>query len=246
MGERVFRKIGILAALGWAAIAFEATAKADVFSFTYSELAGSFTADGPDSGLFSAVDQLGVLPVQTEGDVSRLVPVADSVVLNFADAAIGSASVDLSVATTAITDDDALASGSLTLVDVDGDTITGDISGEWIRVGASANLVALLTGITLTNTSLDGTFDGTGGNAWSMTFDEPQPFVGNVITLAFGAWFTDGGGDLVNFQDVTTLASGAVSGTDPLIPEPATLSLALIAGWIVIRRRRATQARRAA
>lgn len=235
MGEREFvraRSVFIVAAALTVGHAFVSAARADVFSFTYSELDGEFAATGPDTGIFTAVDQNGLTFFQTQGDVTRLAPAEKSATFDFADAAIGSASVDLSIAASAITDDDALALGVLTLADVNGDTITGNISGQWIRVGATANLLAILTDVTLNNTSQDGTFDGTDGGSWSMTFDTPGPYTGNVIAIAFNGWFTNGGGTVVNFDDVTTLTSGAVA---VAIPEPTTLALLTLGGLAFFR-----------
>lgn len=237
MGERKFvraRSVVIIVAGLAVGHGFASAARADVFSFTYSELDGDFATTGADTGIFTAVDHANVVPFHTQGDVTRLVPVADSTTFDFADAAIGSASVDLSVATSAITDDDALALGVLTLADVDGDTITGNVTGQWLRVGASANLIALLTDVTLNNTSQDGTFNGTDGKSWSMTFDSPGPYHGNIIALAFNGWFTDGGGTVVDFNDITTLASGVVT-APPTIPEPMTLSILALSGLALLR-----------
>lgn len=235
MGERilirthaaVFTAVWLVAGLG-----LHSTARADVFSFTYSELEGDFAVTGADSGLFTAADQVGILPFHTQGDVTRLAPPTDTAIFDFADAAIGSASIDLSVAASAITDNHAVASGTLTLVDIDGDTISGSISGQWIRTGSSAALIALWSDVVLDNKSMDTTFDGTDGSSWSMTFSLPGRFSGNVVALAFDDWFTDGAGTVVGFENTTTLASGAVL---HVVPEPGTLSLLAIGGFAALR-----------
>jgi hypothetical protein len=225
--------------LWFVGLGIQTQAKAEIFSFTYSDLDGDFEATGPDTGLFTAVAQAAVFLAPTQGDVTRLVPTTGSVTFDFSDPAIGAAGFDLSVTTTAINGNTAIATGFLTITDIDGDTITSMIDGQWIRVGASANLIALLTDVELDNTSNDATFDGTDGAPWSMNFAVPEPYEGNIITLAFQDWFTDLAGTVKDFNNSTTLASGVVTGnTDPPVPEPATFLFLAITAIPVIRKTR--------
>ena len=203
---------------------------ADILSFTYSDLDGDFTAT---SGLFAAVDD-----ADSDGDVTRLVsPVGDAFFAGtLADNGFpGLASFNVTMTVTSATTDSALVvpgAATITLSDVDADVFTGMVEGTWYNLGGSANFVGLISGFLPVNTSGDGTFDGTDGSSISMDFGEDLPFDGNIITLAFGTWFTDGSGTAHDFSDATTLASGAV------VPEPAMLSLMVLSGLAISMRRR--------
>ncbi len=214
-----------VAALVWPA---SSLASQDLLSFTFSDLDGDFVDSGGGAYVFTAADDS-----DTDGDVTRLAsPAGDAffagTVADSGFPASGSFTMELGVG--AITTGGASSVGTLEIVDADGDVIAASVSGGWINVGGSANFVGLLSSVTVT--SDDGTFDGTDSGSFSTSFAAPQPYTGNVINLSFGEWFTDGGGTVLPFSDVTTLTSGAV------VPEPATLSLLAIGGLATLLRRR--------
>ncbi len=203
----------------------------DLLSFTYSDLDGDFTAS---SQLFTAVDD-----GDSDGDVTRLIdPIGDA----FFAATIpdggfpGLASFGISMIVTDIDTETAVVApggGSLILSDMNGDEFTSLLEGTWYNVGGSANFTGLISDFLPINTSGDDTFDGTEGSSILMTFgDYDPPFQGNIITLAFGGWFTTPDGTVHDFSDATTLTDGVV------VPEPVSLSLLSLAGLAVLGRRR--------
>ena len=198
----------------------------DLMSFGYTDLNGSFSAG---SSLFTAVDD-----GDSDGDVTRIIAPASTAFFN-GDGAVGfpsGAAFNLSATLTGLTSAGATVApgdGSITLTDVNGDTFTGNIEGDWVNVSGSAHFNGILTNVTPNNTSLDGTFDGNSGS-FSMNFPATPPFTGNVITLEFGNWFTTGAGVPQSFSGATTLTAGAI------VPEPATLAMLALGGLAALTR----------
>lgn len=196
----------------------------DVLSFTYSDLNGSFDTA---SSTFTAIDDF-----DTDGDVTRLIdPIGDAFFAGtLADGGFAmSGAFDLSLTLSNITLLGADSVGTLTIVDLTGDQITADVTGNWLYNG-SANFFGLLNNVAVVDISGDGTFDGDSGSSFSLAF--PDQLAGNTIALAFGTWFTNDLGGPQGFSGVTTLASGAV------IPEPTTLALLALGGLIATARKR--------
>jgi hypothetical protein len=196
----------------------------DAFSFTYSDLSGNFDIG---SSLFTAVDDF-----DSDGDVTRLIdPMGDAFFAGtLANGGFASlAAFDLTLSMSNITASTADGVGSLMLVDLTGDEITADVTGDWFNNG-SASFIGALANVTVVDHTGDGRFDGDNSSWFSLDF--PGELTGNTIALAFGAWFTDDLGAPQGFSDVTTLASGAV------VPEPATLTLLALGGWAVAARKR--------
>lgn len=193
----------------------------ELFSFTYSDLNGSYDAT---SMIFTAADDS-----ITDGDVTRIISPGSTAFFagTVGDGGFpGLASFHLETSITNLNATSAdLVSGSLQLYDFDGDVISGDLSGAWTNIGGSAHFNGLLSNVTIT--SGDGFFHGTDGSSFSTVFPVDPPFEGNIINLTFGAWFSDG-----DFENRTTLTSGVV------VPEPATLALLALGGLACVARRR--------
>ncbi len=225
---RIFNVTGPMVALGLVLGLCPTSFGQELLSFTYSDLDGDFTAS---SQLFTAVDD-----GDSDGDVTRLIaPTGDA----FFAATIpeggfpGLASFGISMTVTNIGTETAVVApgdGSLILSDVNGDEFTSLLEGTWYNVGGSANFLGTISDFWPDNSSGDDTFDGTDGSSIVMDFRNP-PFDGNIITLAFGDWFTDPEGRVRDFADATTLTSGVV------VPEPVSLSLLALAGLAALRRR---------
>lgn len=212
-----------------ATVQFAAARTVDLMSFGFTDLNGSFTSG---SSLFTAVDD-----GNSEGDVSRLIsPTGDAFFVSGGPGGFpGLAAFDLTMTVSAISPTLATVlpgAGSITMTDVNGDTFTGGVQGTWINVIGSGNFVGVLTNVAANNNSGDGMFNGNTGS-FSLAFP-PPPFVGNILTLAFQDWFTDGSGALHDFRGSNTLAEGAV------IPEPASFALLLVGGLAAAVRRRRT------
>lgn len=94
----------------------------------------------------------------------------------------------------------ATATGEFTLTDIDGDTITGDITGNWGLIGGYTHFSGEMSDIQWT--SDDGFFNGNDGsddNAVPLDLITLPPWEGNIIDLTINyheAWmlYTDWGG----------------------------------------------------
>lgn len=204
--------------------ATQASAQMPILTYGFTDTSASFTLN-PDmvSGTYSAVADS-----DTDGDVTRPLPISDTAYFE-QDFTGGMADFVLSMAITGIGPGTANATGSFTITDVDGDTITGNISGTWNQLaGIFASFEGSLSNVTVT--SNDGMINGTTGSfAADLTnVGGPGPYPGAIVLLMLpGNWFTG------NFSNANTLVQGAV------VPEPATLALVILGGLAAIRRRAA-------
>lgn len=191
----------------------------DLLSFGFSDLVGIY--DG--SSLLSVADD-----GNSDGDVTRLVAPTGTAFMSGDSVSgfPGMAAFGISMTISAVDAMSAMGNGTITITDVDGDTLSGTLMGNWVNVNGSGNFVGQITNFM--PVSDDGWFNGTDGSSFSMTFPVAPPFEGNIITLVFNRWF-----DEVGFQDATTQVIGAV------IPEPATLALLALGGLLAVRRRQA-------
>jgi hypothetical protein len=86
--------------------------------------------------------------------------------------------------------------GDFTLIDIDGDTITGDVAGTWIMYDVPI-FAGNLSNVEWSQNDVgesDDLFDGDAGTEASMLFSAPQPWSGTLIelTASGAAWFEDG------------------------------------------------------
>ncbi len=213
---------GCLAAL--LLVTAPASAQMPILTYGFTDTSAAFTLN-PDmvSGTYSAVADS-----DTDGDVTRPLPVSDTAYFE-QDFTGGMADFVLSMAITGIGAGTANGSGSFTITDVDGDTITGNISGTWNQLaGIFASFEGALSNVTVT--SNDGMIHGTTGSFAADLSDVggPAPYPGAIVLLMLpGNWFT------ANFSNANTLVQGAV------VPEPATIALVVLGGLAAIRRRAA-------
>ncbi len=206
--------LGLLAALALGSGSVQA---ADLMSFSFSDLLSQF--DGTSTLMINDDDN-------SDGELTRLIPVVG-------DAFFGpnSAAFNIGMTVSSITDTTATGAGTITFTDADGDIFSGDLTGEWLNITGSANFVGQIMNFGPDSSGGDGIFEGTTGGSFDMDFGSAPPFAGNIITLVFGNWFTDGAGTTLAFDSPTTEAIGAI------VPEPATLALLAIGGLIASRRR---------
>jgi hypothetical protein len=199
-------------------------ASADIASFTYSDLLGSYDAD---SGVYSAV--AGDL---TAGDVTRLDTRTGTAQFDTGFRTLGTlADYQLEIQISNIQGSTADGNGTLTITDDNGDTITASISGEFRTFAGAVSYNGFLTDVLFNNVSGDGTFDGTTSGSFATDFPAQPPYEGSVVNLYLnpGDFF---GGD---FDNAVTLSNGLI------VPGPsvlATLGLAAMAG--ATRRRKNT------
>ncbi|MBL8757253.1 MAG: hypothetical protein JNK35_02345, partial [Phycisphaerae bacterium] len=158
------RKTVLVAACALPAmIASQALAVDTVMSFGFTDLSGRFIGDGMGNGSFTA-DAVATVALPSAGDVTRLT--APNGTATFANNFVsigGGFNLNLSV----FANDGmvALGMGSFTITDLDGDTITGQIDGFWVKGGLSQTFFnGNLYNVTLNdNGTLDDMFNGTSG-----------------------------------------------------------------------------------
>lgn len=102
---------------------------------------------------------------------------------------LGSFSLNMTISNINNTTKTADGVGSFTLTDVDGDTVTADISGQWEREG-STNQFGGVLGNVYYNTLGNGTGVDGGSGSVPMGFTAPQPWVGGITQIeAKLPWF---------------------------------------------------------
>jgi len=211
----------LLAAAGVAATATFAHAQA-ILTFGFTDVDGNFTAsDGSFTGSSSSV---------TSGDVTRLTSPAGTAVFEPGFVGTGSSdfSFDIDVMITGTGTAD--GTGTFTIVDVQGETLTGSLDGTFTEL--SPGFVAfngLLSNVEFNDISGDGTFDGPSSGSFGTDLPGSAPYSGALVQL-----FIDGTGGFfdADFSGVSTQVSGEV------IPAPASLALLGLGGLAAMRRRR--------
>lgn len=220
-----------LTVLALAGLAGAANAEV-VLSFGFTDLNGSYSSG---SSTFTAnADNNGL--IRTGGDVTRLqTPGAGTATyatgfFGTVPAGLMNFQLSLNVTNKSVSGPFQLAdgSGTFTITDKDGSTITGTIAGTWIGgIGpaGSTQFNGLLSNVLVT--AADGTFDGLPGS-FDGTFGQ-QPLEGALVNLLIqpaGGFFD------ADFTGVSTQASGEI------IPAPGAIALLGLGGLVAGRRRR--------
>ncbi|MGD9688453.1 MAG: MYXO-CTERM sorting domain-containing protein [Phycisphaerales bacterium] len=237
------RKNALLAAVPAALLASQALAGAPVttiLSFGYTDLNGVYTRTGTSGAGFGeglmtadAVDVVlgGGTELRSSGDVTRLsspngTATFDTGFVSGAD--VANFHIELSILNN--DGDFADGAGSFTITDLDGDTITGNIAGTWIRGGLNQTFFnGDLTSVVLTDNGMaDGLFNGNSGS-FDLNLGFPGIFEGALVQLFLrpGAGFFD-----ASFSEVSTQVSGEI------VPTPGAVALIGLAGAAGLRRRR--------
>lgn len=211
----------LIAAAGIAATAAVANAQA-ILTFGFTDVDGSFTAaDGSFAGASTAT---------TSGDVTRLSAPGGTAVFDPGFAGVGAAdfSFDIDVMITGAGTAD--GSGSFTITDVHGETLSGDLDGDFVELAPGVIAFnGLLSGVEFNDVSGDGTFDGPTAGSFGTDLPGTAPYDGALVQL-----FLDGSGGFfdADFTGISTQVSGVV------IPAPASLALLGLGGLAAARRRR--------
>ncbi|MFG0328930.1 MAG: hypothetical protein ACF8PN_03425 [Phycisphaerales bacterium] len=225
-------RVAVAAIAGVAAFAVASTASADViFSFGFTDLDGdynagtqTFTANASNSG-----------DLISSGDVTRQLAPIGSAEFNAGFLGLGTSAdytMSMTLSNITATSADVLAGdASFTVTDADGDTLQGDIIGQWLAgAGGALFFNGALTNVFFTdNGGQDGMFDGPSLGAFSMDFGSLQTFDGAIVTLSVDP---TGGFFLESFDDASTLVSAEV------VPAPAAFATLGLAGLMAGRRRR--------
>lgn len=219
----------ILIAAGAAALASVASADVALSTFTFSDLESDyFTSDG-NSGFYTA--RAGAF---TSGDVTRVqVPSSQTAEYQSAfaldDASLADVVFEMSVSN--ITGLRADGVGSFTISDLDGDNITGTLTGQWTRAFQGAPIMfftGTLTEVTF-NADGDGLFEGTDGVGFDLSpYMLGNIFEGGLVQVSFGldSFFEE------SFSGFNSQFSGVI------VPTPGAALLVLGAGGVIVRRRR--------
>ena len=220
------RKALLVGLLGFAATA----ANADIASFGFTDLNGSFDAN---SMVFSAVAFTGGQD-STAGDVTRFAEGGGSTA-NFDIGFSGGGSladVAISINISNVGGGMADGLGSFAITDADGDMITGDLTGLWFEGAFGFTFMnGDTTNVLFTAGQLgNGSFDGPSGGSFDTS---------SLIDTYFGATSillrTPSGVGFFNqsFTEISTQADGLI------VPAPASIALAgLGLGLAGTRRRR--------
>lgn len=172
------------------------------------------------TGAFTAVSDS-----TTNGEVSRVVSPVGTATYN-ADFTGGIAAVDFALTISNVTANSADGIGSVSIWGLDGDTITADLEGSWVRMAGFGFFTGTVSNLYL-NELGDGVFEGPTGGGFSMDFDAyvQEPYAGMIQFLGLtGGWF-DASYDNLN---IGTQAS--------ILPEPASCLL-LGVGLVAVGRR---------
>ena len=233
--KRFFARVAIGTTVLLAAVAFPTPATADpVLTMQFGSLDGDWDHT---TSIFTAVasDTIGV--AGSFGRIDRLF--APTGFARFDDGFFGDTlahfvlSMDLSsiTATTAV-----VLTGTVTVTDFDGDTMTADLTGLWTDNGSSVEFDGQIFNILFTDIGTqDGDFNGAGpgganGTLFSMDFGSlVLPFSGAIDSLSFP--------DGVDFFDTGVSFSNAVTqGGAQIVPAPGAFLLAAMGlagvGWL--------------
>lgn len=215
--------LALVAAAGSLALTAASASAGVILTFGFTELNGSYTAADANNGVFTAVATNSV-DLASEGDVTRLLPPGDGTAAYdhgfFGSAFGGVANVSISVARSGTT-----GSGSYTVTDFNGDTLSGTLSGDWIFLG----------GATFFNGVIDGAFSNGGGS-----FDGAS-VAATAFTSIMGAM--DGGVTILFTNDNADFFGSNFTGVSTLVqanyvPTPGAMALVGIGGLVAARRRR--------
>lgn len=199
--------IGLLLAMGTAA-----NAALTQLNFGYELVTGSY--DGAST--FTLTEN-----ASTTGDV-----VVTANPSKFAQFSAGDADIDATFTVSSITGSTAAGTGTLTMTDVDGSTITATVDGTFTNTGIIF-FEGALSGVTYTFG--DSTFDGTSGSFSTSDFNTAAT-LGEIVKFEFdGNWFTAGAFSVDTIQ---------VDGSTALpVPGAALLGVLGLTAITSIRRR---------
>lgn len=207
------RKI-ILSIICFAALWINSTpASADLFHISASYLEMTFDGTRFDASLY---DPWGELTLTRD-----VAPLDNVSLLNWSGDDVGSGCLSLWMDLDNITATTATAIGQFTITDFDGDTLTGDFTGNWAMIGYYPSFSGEMSNIQWSNPG--GFFNGNAGspdNSLSLDFASLPPWTGSIIELTTGhtTWFSNPWGK--------TKIGGGIEGV--VIPTPTAVLLGIL------------------
>lgn len=143
-----------LLALGVTALVAVPASAQIVGDFDFQNLSADYQVTGADTGTF-----IVSADANSSGSVSNLIGGTDYALFDQGFAVtFGPAAFDLVLNLSNITGTSADASGTITISDIDGDTLTGTITGEWTLFGGVAFFTGDLSDVVFSNPG--GSFSG--------------------------------------------------------------------------------------
>ncbi len=222
--KRQLRVLAAVAVLGFGAVLPANAGGPDpILSFQFTDLDGDFVAGLPGTGVFTSNDQAA-----TAGDVTRLDGPVATADYN-AGYAGGIADINITMNLTGITGSSAAGNGTFFVIDADGDSITGSVTGTWFALPGAASFIGNLFNVFINdNGAPDGLFNGPDGGSFSLSFAATPPLTGAIIQLSLpDHWFSVG-----SFNNANTSVNSQI------VPEPSSLVLGLALASLLARKRR--------
>lgn len=200
-------------------------------TFTYTNLAGRYAYNAiGDTGQFNA-SAVSNGSLQTDGSVS-LVPGAGAgtAVFNpgFTSRTIASFDIDISFFNRV--GNMASGNGSFTARDTVGNTLVGQLAGDWVMFGGAVFFNGAIRGAMLYSYTGNPMFTGETGS-WNMgTPMALQPLDGSIVQIHLS--------EPVNSMMNADFREISVGVAGQLIPTPASMALLGLGGLVATRRRR--------
>lgn len=198
-----------------------------VATYGFTDLDGSYDSA---TGVFRAVATDNA-NYSTSGDVTTIGSPTQTAEYDFGfTTRSGFANAVFEISVTGNNGLTALGSGSFTITDDDGDTLSGLISGMWINGGGGfVYFNGSMSGVNFSdNGATDANFDGPDGGGFSFPITQLNNEIGAIVGLFIkpGTFFGS------TFRDRPTQIDGQI------LPTPGSLALAGIGGLALARRRR--------
>ena len=193
-------------------------AKADLFGFTLSNLSHTFNGSS-----YSATDWMSG-GQGTTGSLYRNIAPTGTAYFNATSWGTGPKAFSLLMTISNITANMAEGVGGITFFDVDGDFISANVAGDWMKIGASAVFWGTLSNVYY-NEVVNTTFDGHSGENVSMEFPSSEPWDGTIVELTCsGGWFD---------KVYTNIHGGSVDASVVSVPAPAGVLLGILGLGVV-------------
>lgn len=207
-----------IAAVAVVAAAGSAASADVILTFGFNDLVGSYNNTTKQ---FAAVNGT-TSSFSTSGDVTSFVGAGGTA--NYLPG-FGTGSVGLSINVTNKVGNTADGAGGFSIVDADGDMLTGDIAGTWSTPGFGIYYFdGLLTNVKFSNSA--STFDGPSGGSFATFAGNFEGALVQLFTAGSNGFFSS------DWRDVSVLVNGNI------VPAPGAAAMAGLAGLVGLRRRR--------